>query len=96
MICVEWWCFEAIILLAGRLPQPEVAIDVVGICVNVATTTFMIPFGLSGQPVGIDTVTCGSPLHNGMLCTPDEHAFKPLQHVHAALTISAGLATSWR
>lgn len=48
MICVEWWCFEAIILLAGRLPQPEVAIDVVGICVNVATTTFMIPFGLSG------------------------------------------------
>lgn len=51
MICVEWWCFEAVILLAGRLPQPEVAIDVVGICVNVATTTFMIPFGLSGQPV---------------------------------------------
>ena len=49
MICVEWWCFEAIILLAGRLPQPEVAIDIVGICVNVATTTFMFPFGLAGQ-----------------------------------------------
>lgn len=53
MICVEWWCFEAIILLAGRLPQPEVAIDIVGICVNVATTTFMIPFGLSGQLVAL-------------------------------------------
>lgn len=54
MICVEWWCFEAIILLAGRLPQPEVAIDIVGICVNVATTTFMIPFGLSGQLVALN------------------------------------------
>lgn len=49
MICVEWWCFEAIILLAGRLPQPEVAIDIVGICVNIATTTFMFPFGLAGE-----------------------------------------------
>ncbi len=49
MICVEWWCFEAIILLAGRLPHPEVAIDTVGICVNIATTTFMFPFGLAGQ-----------------------------------------------
>lgn len=49
MICVEWWCFEAIILLAGRLPQPEVAIDIVGICVNIATTTFMFPFGLAGR-----------------------------------------------
>ncbi|DBA93746.1 hypothetical protein WJX82_004690 [Trebouxia sp. C0006] len=48
MICVEWWCFEAIILLAGRLPHPEVAIDTVGICVNIATTTFMFPFGLAG------------------------------------------------
>ena len=48
MICMEWWCFEAIILLAGRLPQPEVAIDIVGICVNIATWTFMFPFGLSG------------------------------------------------
>ena len=49
MICVEWWCFEAIILLAGRLLQPEVAIDIVGICVNIATTTFMFPFGLAGE-----------------------------------------------
>ena len=50
MICMEWWCFEAIILLAGRLPQPEAAIDVVGICVNIATWTFMFPYGLSGDP----------------------------------------------
>ena len=48
MICMEWWCFEAIILLAGRLPQPEVSIDIVGICVNLATWTFMFPYGLSG------------------------------------------------
>lgn len=48
---MEWWCFEAIILLAGRLPEPEVAIDVVGICVNIGTWTFMFPFGLSGKRV---------------------------------------------
>ena len=46
---MEWWCFEAIILLAGRLPQPEVSIDIVGICVNLATWTFMFPYGLSGN-----------------------------------------------
>ncbi|DBA65942.1 TPA: hypothetical protein ACH3X2_002966 [Trebouxia sp. C0005] len=32
----------------GWLPHPEVAIDTVGICVNIATTTFMFPFGLAG------------------------------------------------
>lgn len=58
MICVEWWCFEAIILLAGRLPQPEVAIDIVGICVNIATTTFMFPFGLAGNGSDVVTAAC--------------------------------------
>lgn len=55
MICMEWWCFEAIILLAGRLPEPEVAIDIVGICVNIGTWTFMFPFGLSGTPTQLSS-----------------------------------------
>lgn len=68
MICVEWWCFEAIILLAGRLPHPEVAIDIVGICVNVATTTFMLPFGLSGQLMALNHA---AGCQVGIMCVQD-------------------------
>eukprot|EP00887_Chlorella_sp_A99_P007352 scaffold2.g7352.t1 len=34
MICVEWWTFECIILMAGLLPNPEVNLAAAGIGIN--------------------------------------------------------------
>lgn len=94
---MEWWCFEAIILLAGRLPQPEVAIDIVGICVNIATTTFMFPFGLAGQHLThwlspccsvIDTVMLSSTWFS--LCSCLHPGFvRDLLPVHHLLSINS-------
>lgn len=48
MVCMEWWSFEVLILLAGLLPDPELSVSVVGICFNLASLIYMISFGLSG------------------------------------------------
>ncbi|RYR11652.1 hypothetical protein Ahy_B04g069165 [Arachis hypogaea] len=39
MVCLELWSFELMVLLSGRLPNPNV---------NTSLTIWMIPFGLSG------------------------------------------------
>lgn len=49
MVCLEWWIFEAVILLAGRLPDPEVSVSVMGICMNIISCIYMVPLGLGGE-----------------------------------------------
>ncbi|XP_016192986.2 protein DETOXIFICATION 16-like isoform X1 [Arachis ipaensis] len=48
MVCLELWSFELMVLLSGRLPNPKLQTSVLSICVNTASTIWMIPFGLSG------------------------------------------------
>ncbi|OEL12932.1 Protein DETOXIFICATION 16 [Dichanthelium oligosanthes] len=47
MVCLEWWSFELLVLLSGRLPNPKLETSVLSICLNTGTLAFMIPFGLS-------------------------------------------------
>ncbi len=37
MICMEWWAYEVLILLAGALPSAQVSLAVMGICLNIST-----------------------------------------------------------
>ncbi|KAM0827634.1 hypothetical protein ACQ4PT_068053 [Festuca glaucescens] len=46
MVCLEWWSFEALVLLSGLLPNPELETSVLSITLNTATLVFMIPSGL--------------------------------------------------
>ncbi|KAL6552560.1 Protein DETOXIFICATION 16 [Orobanche hederae] len=48
MVCLEAWSFEMMVLLSGLLPNPELETSVLSICLNTASTVWMIPFGLSG------------------------------------------------
>ncbi|XVE58819.1 hypothetical protein DITRI_Ditri04bG0199600 [Diplodiscus trichospermus] len=48
MVCLEMWSFEMMVLLSGLLPNPELQTSVLSICLNTASTVWMIPFGLSG------------------------------------------------
>jgi hypothetical protein len=34
MICCEWWCFEAMIVMSGLLAPADVSIAVMGILIN--------------------------------------------------------------
>ncbi|MCD9646094.1 hypothetical protein HAX54_035619 [Datura stramonium] len=46
MVCLEWWTFEIVILLAGVLPKPQLETSVLAICLSVASTHYFLPFSL--------------------------------------------------
>ncbi|CAA7398013.1 unnamed protein product [Spirodela intermedia] len=46
MLCLEYWIYMVVIILAGLLKNPEIAVDAASICMNVEGWIFMIPFGL--------------------------------------------------
>ncbi|TKW38658.1 hypothetical protein SEVIR_1G129932v4 [Setaria viridis] len=48
MVCMEWWSFELLVLLAGLLPSPKLETAVLSICLHTITITFasMVPIGL--------------------------------------------------
>ncbi|GBG63670.1 hypothetical protein CBR_g38982 [Chara braunii] len=47
MVCLEWWCFEFTVLLAGLLPDPDVQVAALVIVINVGYLCYMFPMGLS-------------------------------------------------
>uniref|UniRef100_A0A7N0UX74 Protein DETOXIFICATION n=2 Tax=Kalanchoe fedtschenkoi TaxID=63787 RepID=A0A7N0UX74_KALFE len=47
MVCLELWTFEMMVLLAGRLPNPQLETSVMSISLNTDLTVWTIPVGLS-------------------------------------------------
>ncbi|KAL3689896.1 hypothetical protein R1sor_016205 [Riccia sorocarpa] len=47
MICLEYWSFEALVLTAGLLANPQLELSALSICLNTITLNYMIPLGLS-------------------------------------------------
>ncbi|XP_045828521.1 protein DETOXIFICATION 40-like [Trifolium pratense] len=47
MLCLETWYFQILVLLAGLLPHPELALDSLSICTTVSGWTFMISVGFN-------------------------------------------------
>ncbi|GAQ85861.1 MATE efflux family protein [Klebsormidium nitens] len=47
MTCLELWCFELIVILAGLLPNPEDQVSAMTVCFNTTALCFMLPLGLS-------------------------------------------------
>ncbi|KAL2936053.1 Protein DETOXIFICATION 16 [Bienertia sinuspersici] len=46
MICLEYWSFEMVVLLAGLLPKPQVETSVLSISLNTCWMVYMISVGL--------------------------------------------------
>ncbi|KAK1363637.1 Protein DETOXIFICATION [Heracleum sosnowskyi] len=44
MICLEWWSYELVILLAGLLPNPQLETSVLSICLTIASLHYFIPY----------------------------------------------------
>ncbi|KAL2631924.1 hypothetical protein R1flu_016610 [Riccia fluitans] len=47
MICLEYWSFEALVLTAGLLANPQLELAALSVCLNTITLNYMIPLGLS-------------------------------------------------
>ncbi|XP_027170643.1 protein DETOXIFICATION 40-like [Coffea eugenioides] len=47
MLCLEAWYFQILVLLAGLLPNPELALDALSICTTIAGWVFMISIGFN-------------------------------------------------
>ncbi|TKY66966.1 TRANSPARENT TESTA protein 12 [Spatholobus suberectus] len=47
MLCLETWYFQILVLLAGLLPHPELALDSLAICTTVSGWVFMISVGFN-------------------------------------------------
>ncbi|XVF78553.1 hypothetical protein PTKIN_Ptkin14bG0143600 [Pterospermum kingtungense] len=47
MVCLEYWAFELLVLLAGLMPDSEVTTSLIAICVNTEAIAYMITYGLS-------------------------------------------------
>ncbi|KAG0612798.1 hypothetical protein M758_6G052700 [Ceratodon purpureus] len=46
MICLEYWSFEALVLLSGLLPNPQLETSTLSICLTSTALLYMIPFGI--------------------------------------------------
>ncbi|KAL2531623.1 MATE efflux family protein [Abeliophyllum distichum] len=44
MVCLEWWSFEIVILLAGLLPRPQLETSVLSICMTTTSLHYHIPY----------------------------------------------------
>lgn len=47
MLCLETWYFQILVLLAGLLPNPELALDALSICTTISGWVFMIAVGFN-------------------------------------------------
>ncbi|KAL3508691.1 hypothetical protein ACH5RR_028092 [Cinchona calisaya] len=47
MVCLEYWAFELLVLLAGLMPNPEITTSLIAMSVNTEAAAFMIAYGLS-------------------------------------------------
>ncbi|GFR40824.1 hypothetical protein Agub_g1299, partial [Astrephomene gubernaculifera] len=47
MSCLEWWAYEALVIMAGWLPDSEVSLGCLGICQTVGGWAYMLPQALA-------------------------------------------------
>ncbi|KAH0986633.1 hypothetical protein GBA52_013810 [Prunus armeniaca] len=47
MVCLEYWAFEILVLLAGLMPKAEQTTSLTAMCVNTEAIAYMITYGLS-------------------------------------------------
>ncbi|KAK9092590.1 hypothetical protein Syun_027501 [Stephania yunnanensis] len=47
MVCLEYWAFELLVLLAGLMPNSEISTSLIAMCVNTEAVAFMVTYGFS-------------------------------------------------
>eukprot|EP01018_Ginkgo_biloba_P011848 Gb_04047 [translate_table: standard] len=47
MTCLEWWCYEILVLITGRLPKPEEAVSILAIVLNADQMLYALQLSLA-------------------------------------------------
>ncbi|KAM0895587.1 hypothetical protein ACQ4PT_023744 [Festuca glaucescens] len=47
MVCLEWWAFELLVLIAGLLPNSTVSTSLIAMCASTEAIAYMITYGFS-------------------------------------------------
>ncbi|KAL0323383.1 UNVERIFIED_CONTAM: protein DETOXIFICATION 54 [Sesamum angustifolium] len=47
-ICLEWWWYEIVTVLAGYLPNPKLAVAATGIMIQTTSLMYTVPMALAG------------------------------------------------
>lgn len=47
-ICLEWWWYEIVIVLAGYLPNPKLTVAATGILIQTTSLMYTVPMALAG------------------------------------------------
>ncbi|KAA8515500.1 hypothetical protein F0562_018889 [Nyssa sinensis] len=47
MLCLETWYYQILVLIAGLLPNPEVALDTLSVCMTIVGWVYMISVGFN-------------------------------------------------
>ncbi|KAK9688882.1 hypothetical protein RND81_09G018300 [Saponaria officinalis] len=81
MICLEYWAFEFLILVAGLLPNSETSTSVVAMCIGTQSIAYNITYGLSAA-----TSTRVSNELGAMRPDVAKHAMKVTMKLSIALT----------
>ncbi|KAK7315429.1 hypothetical protein VNO77_33976 [Canavalia gladiata] len=48
MICLEWWWYEIVTVMAGYLPSPTLAVAATGILIQTTSMMYTVPMALAG------------------------------------------------
>jgi Na+-driven multidrug efflux pump len=67
MLCLEWWTFEVVVIMAGLLPSPETSVSAMGVSFQITTLAYMLPAGISGAP---------RPMHACWCCVTWKHCLR--------------------
>jgi multidrug resistance protein, MATE family len=46
MVIMEWWTFEACVVMSGWLPDPQVNVALMGLTLNISGAFYMLPLGM--------------------------------------------------
>ncbi|WOL15151.1 protein DETOXIFICATION 40-like [Canna indica] len=82
MLCLETWYYQIMVLIAGLLPDPQLALDSLTVCMTIAGWAFMISVGFNAAA----SVRVGNELGAGH---PKSAAFSVLVVTVLSLIISA-------
>ena len=48
-VCLEWWTWEAIMLMTGKLAEADINLGVMGVVFQIGGICYMPPIGLQGK-----------------------------------------------
>ncbi|PUZ75172.1 hypothetical protein GQ55_1G128900 [Panicum hallii var. hallii] len=87
MICMEWWSFELLVLLAGLLPNTKLETAVLSNCLHTLTFAVMVPIGLgaAGSTRVSNELGAGRPRAAGL-------ATRVVMFLALSVCVSEGLA----